>query len=93
MKSMTLEEFKDFGPCWLETPEGREKLESIGRRKERWTALDILDLPEDEVSAADKLWAVLRLEFIEEEVLHELACRCAEEALPLVVILRELLAA
>lgn len=38
MKSMTLEEFKRFGPCWLKTSEGREKLESIGRRKERWRA-------------------------------------------------------
>lgn len=81
MKSMTLEEFKRFGPCWLKTSEGREKLESIGRRKERWTAVDILDLPEDEVSAEDKIWAVTRTGLIEDEKLHEFACRCAEEAL------------
>ena len=81
MKSITLEEFKGFSPCWLETPEGREKLESIGRRKERWTAVDILDLPEDEVSAEDKIWAVTQTGLIEDEKLHEFACRCAEEAL------------
>ena len=84
MKSMTLEEFKGFGPCWLKTPKGREKLESIGRRKERWTAVDILDLPEDEVSAEDKIWAVTQTGLIEDEKLHEFACRCAEEALKLV---------
>lgn len=84
MKTVTLEEFKRFGPCWLGTPDGRERLEAIGGRKEAWTALDVLDLPEEEVSPADKLWAVLRPEFIPEETLHEFACRCAEEALKLV---------
>lgn len=82
MKSTTLEEFKTFNPCWLEMEEGREKLERIGKRKERWTALDILEL--EEASAEDKLWAVLREELIEAPVLHEFACRCAEGALKLV---------
>lgn len=82
MKTITLEEFKTFAPCWLKTEEGREKLEEIGRKKERWTALDILEL--EEVSTEDKLWAVLREELIEAPVLHEFACRCAEEALKLV---------
>ena len=81
-KSVTYEEFLTFDPCWLETEEGREKLEEIGRKKERWTALDILEL--EEVSAEDKLWAVLREELIEAPVLHEFACRCAEEAPKLV---------
>ncbi|RKJ40179.1 hypothetical protein D7X94_08505, partial [Acutalibacter sp. 1XD8-33] len=44
-------------------------------------ALDVLDLPEEEVSAADKLWAVLRPELVDEMILHEFACWCAEEAL------------
>ena len=84
MKTVTLEEFKEFEPCWLETAEGRRNLKRIGRRKESWTALDILDLPDEEVSAEDKLWAVLRPELLEEAILHEFACRCAEEALKLV---------
>lgn len=79
MKTVTLEEFKKFRPCWLGTAEGRKKLESIGGRKEAWTALDVLELPD--VDAEDKLWAVLRPEFVPEETLHEFACRCAEEAL------------
>ena len=79
MKTVTLEEFKRFRPCWLETREGRKKLKAIGGRKEAWTALDVLDLPEDEVSPEDKLWAVLRPEFIPEETLHEFACRCADK--------------
>ena len=84
MKSVTLEEFKKFSPCWLEDKENAKKLEEIGRRKEQWTALDILDLPDEEVSSSDKLWAVLREELIDAPVLHEFACRCAEEALKLV---------
>ena len=43
--------------------------------------MDILDLPEDEVSAEDKIWAVTQTGLIEDEKLHEFACRCAEEAL------------
>lgn len=46
--------------------------------------MDILDLPEDEVSAEDKIWAVTQTGLIEDEKLHEFACRCAEEALKLV---------
>ena len=84
MKSISLEEFKGFRPCWLETATGARRLERIGSRKERWTAMDILDLPESEVSAEDKIWAVTKAEIIEEEKLHEFACRCAEEALKLV---------
>ncbi len=84
MKSISLEEFKGFRPCWLEKAAGERRLEEIGSRKERWTAMDILDLPESEVSAEDKIWAVTKAEIIEEEKLHEFACRCAEEALKLV---------
>ncbi len=84
MKSISLEEFKGFRPCWLETTAGARRLEEIGSRKKRWTAVDILDLPESEVSAEDKIWAVTKAEIIEEEKLHEFACRCAEEALKLV---------
>ena len=84
MKSITLAEFKRFRPCWLEDADGAAKLEEIGGRRKRWTALDILDLPSEEVSAEDKLWAVLRPELIDEAILHEFACQCAEEALKLV---------
>lgn len=84
MKSITYEEFLQFRPCWLEDKDQRKKLAEIGIRKERWTALDILELPEEVVNDEDKLWAALREELIDGPVLHEFACRCAEEALKLV---------
>ena len=79
MKTVTLEEFKAFGPCWMETEEGTARLEEIGSRKKEWTALDVLRL--EEVSVEDRLWAVLREEFVPARTLHEFACRCAEGAL------------
>lgn len=81
MKTVTFEQFLAFGPCWLEDESGRERLERIAARKAEWTALDVLRLPDYMVSTADKLWAVLREEFIDDYSLHEFACICAERAL------------
>lgn len=82
MKTVTVEQFRNFGPCWLETAEGRGRFARIAAIKNEWTALDVLNLPD--VSAQDKFWAVLREEFIEAPILHEFACRCAEYALSFV---------
>ena len=82
-KTVTLEQFLTFGPCWLKDEGGRKRLERIAARKKEWTALDVLRLPDDEVSHRDKLWAVLREEFIDARTLHEFACICAERALTL----------
>ena len=82
MKTVTVGQFRKFGPCWLETVEGRGKFARIAAIKNEWTALDVLAL--DGVSNDDKLWAVLREEFIDAPVLHEYACRCAEYALTFV---------
>ena len=79
MKTVTVEQFKSFRPCWLETAEGREKFARIAAIKNEWTALDVLNLPD--VSVQDKFWSVLREEFIEAPILHEFACRCDEYAL------------
>jgi len=46
--------------------------------RETLTVQDILDL---NISADDKLWAVLREDMLDAAILHEFACRCAEEAL------------
>ena len=35
----------------------------------------------DDLDAEDRLWAVLREEFLPADLLHEFACRCAEKAL------------
>lgn len=82
MKTVTLEQFKEFGPCWLETAEGRKRYARVAAMRDEWSALDVLAL--DGVSNKDKLWAVLREEFIDAPALHEYACRCAEYALTFV---------
>ena len=82
MKTVTVEQFKKFRPCWLETAEGRAKFARIAAIRNEWTALDVLNLPD--VYADDKLWSVLREEFIDAPILHEFACRCAEYALSFV---------
>ena len=82
MKTVTVEQFRKFGPCWLETAEGREKFARIAAIRNEWTALDVLNLPD--VSVEDKFWSVLREEFIDVPILHEFACRCAEYALSFV---------
>ena len=82
MKTVTVEQFKSFRPCWLETAKGREKFARIAAIRNEWTALDVLNLPD--VSVQDKFWSVLREEFIEAPILHEFACRCAEYALSFV---------
>ena len=79
MKTVTVEQFKSFRPCWLETAKGRERFARIAAIRNEWTALDVLNL--SDVSAQNKLWSVLREEFIEAPTLHEFACRCAEYAL------------
>ena len=82
MKTVTPEQFKEFGPCWLETAAGRQRYARVAAMRDEWSALDVLAL--DGVSNTDKLWAVLREEFIDAPVLHEYACRCAEYALTFV---------
>ena len=82
MKTVTVEQFRKFGPCWLETAEGRGKFTRIAAIRNEWTALDVLNLPD--VSVEDKFWSVLREEFIDVPILHEFACRCAEYALSFV---------
>ena len=82
MKAVTPEQFKEFGPCWLKTAAGRKRYARVAAMRDEWSALDVLAL--DGVSNEDKLWAVLREEFIDAPVLHEYACRCAECALTFV---------
>ena len=74
MKTVTIEEFVKFDPCYTE-----DQLKAIAGDKKEWSALDILNL--DKVPATDKLWAVLREELIDARILHEFACVCAEQAL------------
>ena len=79
MKTVTLEQFLTFNPCWLEEEGGEERLREIGSRKKEWTALDVLAL--EEVRAEDRLWAVLREDFMSKNGLYEFALLCAKHAL------------
>ena len=76
MKKVTIEEFMAFKPCY-----SKEKILEIAQGKKEWTALEVLAL---DIPSQDKLWAVLHEEFIDEPILHEFACQCAETALELI---------
>ena len=73
MKKVTIDKFLEFYPCYSE-----KEIRKIAGEKVEWTALDILAL---DIPPEDRLWAVLREEFIVAPILHEFACRCAERAL------------
>jgi hypothetical protein len=73
MKTITVGEFLEFGPCYSE-----ERVRELAGDKERWSALEILALG---IPAEDRLWAALREELVGAPILHEFACRCAERAL------------
>ena len=79
MKTVTVEKFLTFKPCWLDEEGGEERLREIGSRKKEWTAMDVLEL--EEVSAHDRLRAVLREGFLDKNIIVEFACLCAERAL------------
>ena len=76
MKTVTVEQFMTFNPC---SKYDENTIKKIAGRKKRWSALDVLKL--DFIPAQDRLWAVLREEFIDVPILHEFACRCAEGVL------------
>jgi len=74
----TVEELIDWSPC-EEWPE--ERIRDAAGDRDPWTALDVLAM--EDVPAADRLWVVLRKELIPTPILHELACRFADEVLPI----------
>ena len=41
MKTVTVEQFKSFGPCWLETAEGRKRFARIAAIRDEWTAFEL----------------------------------------------------
>lgn len=73
MKTITLEQFMEFDPCY-----DKDKLLEIQGEKLEWSALDILKL---DIPMQDRFWAVLREDLIEARVIHLFACDCAERAL------------
>ena len=77
---VTLDKFLSFNPCWRNSEKGRRRLRYYARKLGGSAdALEILALRR--IPAEDRLWAVLREKFIPTPILHEFACRCAEDAL------------
>ena len=77
---VTLDEFLSFNPCWRNSEKCRRRLRYYARKLGGSAdALEILALRR--IPAEDRLWAVLRAEFTPDRILHEFACRCAEDAL------------
>ena len=79
LPTVTYEQFLMFEPCWLYDKRKFTRLKKIGSRKREWNALDVLRL--EEVTIEDRMWAVLREEFLPAHLLHEYACRCADYVL------------
>jgi len=72
MKKVNVEKFISFGPCY-----SRDKIRELAGDKKDWSALDILKL--ESVPADDRLWAVLREEFIDDRILRLFAVWCARQ--------------
>lgn len=58
---ITLPELIRLKPCWLlgdkkEVAEKEKRLRGYAKKRERWSAIDVLQLPDSEVSAADRMW-------------------------------------
>ena len=77
MKSMTVDGIMNLGPCDGYTRERMEELRKTqcGRRKN----ITLKDILTSEVPPEDKLWLVLRNEFLTDAELHEIAIWCWEK--------------
>ena len=76
MQVHTYDDIMALDPCFDPAARGYCTLDWQG------TALDVLR--HSSARAQDKLWVVLREDWIPAPVLHEFACQCAERALALV---------
>ena len=63
MKNVTVDEFLRLRPCY-----GEARIRTIAGARESFTALDVLAM--SEIPAEDRLWAVLREEFIDAPILY-----------------------
>ena len=74
--SVTVDDIMKMNPCDRYTRESIEALrKSVCGRRKRITGLDILDA---DISRDDKLWLILREDFIPARTLHEIAIWCWE---------------
>ena len=76
MKPATIETLLSWRPCYDES-----KIHEWAGGVTEFTAADVLC--RDDITPEDRLWVVLRTELIDERVLHEFACWCGEQVLPI----------
>ena len=74
-KSVTIEQVMDWEPCY-----SASRVKKLFGKRKSLTALQIMRLP---IPNADKLWAVLRSDFLDGKTLRLLACDFAEHVLHL----------
>jgi hypothetical protein len=79
-KTATLDEIMALAPAPC-VKFSRERVAKFFGDKKRLNLDDLIAIPEKRLSYAEKLWVLLREEFIPEKELHLLACRYAERAL------------
>jgi hypothetical protein len=72
---ITFEQVMAWKPCY-----SQEQVEELFAEREVLTLEDVFNL---DISPAHRLWVLLREELISAPVLHEFACRVAEQALAL----------
>src|SRR5574343_428586 len=77
MKTVTIDQVMRWRPC-LDYPQKRINSLFSGRESLSWEDVVALDIPTE-----DKLWALLREDFIPDRELHLLACDFAEKVLHL----------
>ncbi len=73
--AVTVDQVMEWDPC---SDYPRERVEELWTGRPALTALEILDL---DIPGADRLWAVLRNEFLSDRELRELACDFAESVI------------
>ena len=78
MKTATIDDVLSWGPYSDYT---KKIITKLFADRESLTAQDILKL---NIPAKVRLWIVLREDMLDANILHEFACRCAEEALKLI---------
>jgi hypothetical protein len=78
MKTITPETVLQFDPC-VDYPE--ERIRELFAGRESATPLEIID--EFDAPPEDKLWLLLREDFLPDRELHIFACWCAEQTLPI----------
>jgi hypothetical protein len=75
-RTITAKDILALGPCEEWTP---ERIKRVARGRERLTRLEFSRLRS--VSVEDRLWVLLRKDFVSEKNLRLFACDCAERVL------------